>query len=105
MFLDGGQASAGQTKRPGRQLPLAVGPGQALHITAAVVRKLCNAARYCRNIECYNYEVNGTILFRPTTKSYILRIHKLITCGLSYIFLTEICYVDGTSYAKVYIPI
>lgn len=67
-----------------------------------LVTKFCHVARYCRNVDCYNFEVDGTILFRPTTnKSYSLRINKLVTCGLNYIFLEEICYVNARAYKAI----
>lgn len=85
MFLDGSQASARQAIKP--RLQSAACHGSLAQVTKVVVRKFCDFARYGRNIDCSNYEVNGIILFKPTTKSYIPRAHKLITCGLNYIFL------------------
>lgn len=79
MFLDGSQTSAGQAIKP--RLQSAVCHESLAQVTSAVFRKFCNFARYCRNSDCYNYEINGTILLRPATKSCIPRVHKLIICG------------------------
>lgn len=79
MFLDGSQTNAAQTIKP--RLQSAVCHESLAQVTLAVFRKFCNFARYYRNSNCYNYEINGTILLRPATKSYFPRVHKLITCS------------------------
>lgn len=83
---NGSQSGAGQATRC--RLEPATYSWSLAQFTLAVL-KFCSFARYCGNIDYSNYEVNWTILLRPTTNSYIPRVHKLGTWNLNCIFPQE----------------